>query len=571
MSTKNKNTPFTVALFTHFHRQLLYATLLPLPLLMLLGSSLYGLYTVPALLLSSGLGYAVLFISVKSLLSTHKYEVSATQSEAHILKKVARQPLICAALIALHWIIIVPISIIPLLLSDSLALSEILGLWGVSLGIGALLFPYMYQSIKAAILGLIDTLVLPKTTSQALSLTPSLWIGLLFPIVLPTTLALCPQNSILTTAIGALLSFLVILSIGRNLTSYISESVKCIEHQLTKLSKGDPSHLGSPNPLDSFCGIASYIETVGAQWQQRIDQLGGLIDGDFSQNIHAASPKDLVGKHLLELQKKYSDLLANLQIQTELLAQKMQELNANTTATADATSTYTETLTDLRETIDTLAITNAENNEKLHSSNSQVQEVVNAAEEGTGKMSEMTAAMHDISISSKDIGKVLRTIEDIAFQTNLLALNASVEASRAGQHGKGFAVVAEEVRELANRSSQSVQDSTALVEKALENIDKGSRVVGDIESTFEEITYNLEELVEHFNDNEQVNLSQQKGIEKIDAAITTVQEASVKKAENTLEISAFVESITTNAVDIQENLSSFKTQPHTEAGIDSFD
>ncbi len=91
-------------------------------------------------------------------------------------------------------------------------------------------------------------------------------------------------------------------------------------------------------------------------------------------------------------------------------------------------------------------------------------------------MSDMLAAMDDIELSSDEISKIIKVIDDIAFQINILALNAAVEAARAGDAGLGFAVVAEEVRTLAHKSAEAAKNTTDIIQKNIDNSSHGVEI-----------------------------------------------------------------------------------------------
>lgn len=121
-------------------------------------------------------------------------------------------------------------------------------------------------------------------------------------------------------------------------------------------------------------------------------------------------------------------------------------------------------------------------------------ELANAAgvalNSSNGQLQGMITAMSEINDASGEIGKIVKTIEDIAFQTNILALNAAVEAARAGVAGKGFAVVADEVRNLATKSSEASKVTSQMIENSLQTIQSGAKIAKTASNTFVEVMIN---------------------------------------------------------------------------------
>ncbi|MDM8535999.1 methyl-accepting chemotaxis protein [Desulfobacterales bacterium HSG17] len=103
------------------------------------------------------------------------------------------------------------------------------------------------------------------------------------------------------------------------------------------------------------------------------------------------------------------------------------------------------------------------------------------------RLVELTMEMTRIEADSGQMGRIIKTIDEIAFQTNLLALNAAIEAARAGEAGAGFAVVADEVRNLAMRSTDAAKDTQELLDNTVDRVSRAANSIRGINKDFEVI------------------------------------------------------------------------------------
>lgn len=259
-----------------------------------------------------------------------------------------------------------------------------------------------------------------------------------------------------------------------------------VKNQMGEIAEGNLSAQFSLQPDTSEIGmLVSSIHETKRELRKYINDIDQKLAEMAKGNMDLSIDIDYKGE-FLPIQKALSQIL-------DALNQALFQINR----TAGQVSMQSERMTSAAQTLSNGVVSQASAVEELSASIKDISvQLDNTSEDASiareasmdamqhlkissEKMTELTAAIEDISQSSNKIGGIIKTIEDISFQTNILALNASVEAARAGEAGKGFAVVAGEVQNLANKSAVSAQDITDLIEKSIKQVEYGASLSMD--------------------------------------------------------------------------------------------
>ncbi|KYH35504.1 methyl-accepting chemotaxis protein McpC [Clostridium tepidiprofundi DSM 19306] len=365
--------------------------------------------------------------------------------------------------------------------------------------------------------------------------------------------------------ISILIYIAVINTIIKNITLFI-DSINC-------MGNGD---------MTVKCDIKSSDEIgkVGRVFNDMVERLNNVINKTQKLSVEIVeqcASLNTAYTDAINSSKEIENAIENVSSSSEIQAtetlksvEKINTLSSN----MEIISTHIENLMTLCSETQNI------NKKGINTVNELIQTNINSNEsyDNLGKV------INEIAESSGKIYDIVDVIDSIAKQTSLLSLNASIEAARAGEHGKGFAVVAEEVRKLAEQSSNATNMIKEIIDQVKEqtdtavfemkntnlNMDIQNKSVKDTGDAFNLIYSTIENLIEHIDKIEKLNNDMILLKDNIVESIEEISEMSQQNSATTEEITASAENqINTmdNVNEVAEKLKKFAELLKAEISI----
>lgn len=367
-----------------------------------------------------------------------------------------------------------------------------------------------------------------------------------------TDLRHAQTTSVIILSILGISSVIISILFGMYISRSITQPVNEIQNAAKMISDGNLNAEITYQSKDELGSLSESMRVTVRRLSSIITDLSYLLKeiagGNF--NLTTSVEQNYVGDFrplLLTLRQMNADL-SNTMGQ---INQSADQVASGSDQVASGSQALSQGATEQASSVEELAATINEISEQVRRNALNAQEANSKAAETGGQMTQsnqhmqdMIQAMDEITTSSTEIGKIIKTIEDIAFQTNILALNAAVEAARAGTAGKGFAVVADEVRNLASKSSEASKNTAALIESSLRSVENGAKIAAETAQALNHavegskvVTETIDRISQASNEQAASIMQVTQGIDQISSVVQTNSATAEESAAASEELS----------------------------------
>ena len=296
-----------------------------------------------------------------------------------------------------------------------------------------------------------------------------------------------PLNDIRRTTgvVCVIISVLIILFLNLIL-SVLGKQLNLISGSITKLGNMDldanrslEKYNGQKDEIGIICDALNRTCTNLNQYIGEVDtQLSVMSEGNFTRDSSMSFAGEFVKiqKSMEKIQNSLRTSFWEINTITSELVTGSRSVSDSSSSLADAATRASVLIAEIDEHVEEIAKQLSESATFAIQAKEEANSAAVIAGNSRTKMDELSEAMVHIEEATKAIESISNNLEGIAKQTNILALNALVEANRAGDAGRGFSVVANEIRALAEQSSQAAIDAFELIHQTIERVQDGMRI-----------------------------------------------------------------------------------------------
>ena len=371
-------------------------------------------------------------------------------------------------------------------------------------------------------------------------------------------------------AASAILLLLGILSAGK-LAKSVSSPVRACSERLLLLAQGDfhsrvPAVGAADETGDLAKATAVLAGNLGEIVRDETHLLGAFAEGNFD----VESECDKYGGDMKPLQASMETIVASLNGafrrisgSAEQVAGSSGQVAGGAQLLAQGTAKQAGSAEALSASLQGLSADIQSNAENAANSSVKASRAKSELLEGSRQIDGLAEAMAKIQASSDRIGKIIKTVRDIAFQTNILALNAAVEAARAGEAGRGFSVVADEVRSLASKSEQASREVAGMIAEMAQAVQQGSEITGHTRRTMLSIVDDTKEIIASVDSISGASQKQSEEIQSIARNMEQISSVVQTNSATAEESAAASEQLSSQAEEMRRLMREFRLRGET--------